>query len=371
MIAHLNQGRYGSAQILQPATEAMMQARERNLNPPLSPMALGFYHEDRNGHVIVGHAGDTEFFHSDMHLLTNDGVGLFISMNSRGKDGAAGPIRTAFLREFIDRYYPSPSPAAPTVATAKADSAKMVGQYWSSRRLNSGFLRILNLLGQSKVTAAPDGAIEVSDYKNASQAIKHWREIGPFVWRDDASGSLLAAVVKDGKVVNFTNNDEPPVFVEQPVPFWAQAGWNLPAIGASAAILLLCVLLWPIQALVRRRNGQSFTPTGRTAWLYRGVRIVALIDLIALGTYAIVFSTLMKSAAALDDPIDGSIRFAQVFCVLGVLGLIVVAWNAAVVWRRPGRSWWAMLSSLLLLLAALDFAWIVLSLQLVTWSLNF
>jgi CubicO group peptidase (beta-lactamase class C family) len=371
MIAHLSHGRYGSAQILGPATEAQMQAPQPKLNPPLNSMALGFYHEDRNGQVIIGHAGDTEFFHSDLHLLPNDGVGLFISMNGQGKDGAAGPIRAAFLNDFMDRYYPAPPVVAPTMATAKADAAKMVGQYWSSRRVNSGFLNILNLIGQTKVTAAPDGEIDVSSYKNASKATKHWREIAPFVWRDDVTGSLLAAVVKNGKVVNFTNNDEPPVFVDQPVPFSAQASWNVPAIEASVAILLLCVVLWPVQALVRRRYGQTFMLTGMSAWLYRGTRVVALIELVALALYAAVFSTLMKSNALADDPLDGMIRLAQVFCVLGVLGVLVTAWNAVVVWGRPGRSWWARLSSLLIFLATVDFAWIVLSLKLVTPSLNY
>ena len=371
MIAHLNHGQYGPASILSPATETLMQAPERNLNPPLNPMALGFYHEDRNGHVIVGHAGDTEFFHSDLHLLPNDGVGLFISMNSRGKEGAAGPLRTAFLRDFMDRYYPMSSAVLPTMASARADAAKMVGQYWSSRRLDSGFLRVLNLLGQSKVTATPDGILTVSDYTDASKAVKHWREVGPFVWRDDASGSTLAAVVKDGKVVDYTNDDEPPVFVAQPTPLWAQAGWNLPAIGVSIAILVFGVLLWPAQTLVRRRYGQSFVLTGRGALLYRGIRLVALADLIGLTLYAVIFSLFMKGATAADDPMDGLIRVAQIFCALGVLGVIVTAWNMISVWMRPGRSWWARLSSLLWFLASLDFAWIVISLQLVTPSLNY
>jgi CubicO group peptidase (beta-lactamase class C family) len=371
MIAHLSQGGSGSARILDPATEALMQAPQPKLNPPLNGMALGFYHEDRNGHVIIGHAGDTEYFHSDLHLLPNDGVGLFISMNGVGKEGAVGPLRTVFLRNFMDRYYPATSATMPTMASAKADGAKMVGQYWSSRRLNSGFLRVLNLIGQAKVTAAHDGVLTVSDYKDLSKAVKHWREVGPFVWRDDASGSLMAAVVKHGKVVDFANNDEPPVLVDQPVPLWAQASWNVPAIEASVAILVLCLLLWPLQAIMRRRYGQSFALTGRGAWLYRGTRLVALVELIGLVLYAVVFTLFMKGATAADDPMDGLIRIAQIFGVLGVLGVIVTAWNMVAVWTRPGRSWWAVLSSLLIFLATLEFAWIVFSLQLVTLTLNY
>ena len=32
----------------------------------------GFYEESRNGHRIIGHGGDTQWFHSDMHLMLDD-----------------------------------------------------------------------------------------------------------------------------------------------------------------------------------------------------------------------------------------------------------------------------------------------------------
>ncbi len=81
--------------------------RKAEHTPPLSGMALGFYHEDRDGHVIIGHAGDTDAFHSDLHLLLNDGVGLFMSLNSAGKDGAAPTsCAAALLDAFMDRYLP-------------------------------------------------------------------------------------------------------------------------------------------------------------------------------------------------------------------------------------------------------------------------
>jgi len=32
-------------------------------------MCYGFYEESRNGHRIIGHGGDTVFFHTDLHLV--------------------------------------------------------------------------------------------------------------------------------------------------------------------------------------------------------------------------------------------------------------------------------------------------------------
>jgi hypothetical protein len=62
-----------------------MHSRQFASDPRLNGMALGFYEESRNGHRIIGHGGDTVYFHSDLHLIPDANVGFFISYNSMGK----------------------------------------------------------------------------------------------------------------------------------------------------------------------------------------------------------------------------------------------------------------------------------------------
>ena len=78
--------------------------------PEMHAMALGFYEETRNGHRIIGHGGDTQWFHSDLQLFPDDGIGFFVSTNSAGKDGAARDIRSALFDGFTKRYLPGPGP---------------------------------------------------------------------------------------------------------------------------------------------------------------------------------------------------------------------------------------------------------------------
>ena len=108
MIAHLQNGKYETAQILRPETAANMHARQFGLSPALNGMCLGFYEETRNGHRIIGHGGDTVYFHSDMHLMLDRGVAFFVSYNSAGK-GDISP-RTALWQHFLDRYFPYTPP---------------------------------------------------------------------------------------------------------------------------------------------------------------------------------------------------------------------------------------------------------------------
>ena len=65
MIAHLQDGRYGSVQILKPETAKLMHTVQDQPTPPFLGMALGFYRDDKNGHEVIAHGGDTVLFHSD------------------------------------------------------------------------------------------------------------------------------------------------------------------------------------------------------------------------------------------------------------------------------------------------------------------
>src|SRR5436305_2296189 len=85
MIAHLQDGKYENVQILKPETAQLMHSRQFENLPQMNAMCLGFYEETRNGHRIIGHGGDTENFHSDLHLMPDAHLGFFVSYNSAGK----------------------------------------------------------------------------------------------------------------------------------------------------------------------------------------------------------------------------------------------------------------------------------------------
>ncbi len=371
MIAHLNNGQFGTERILQDATAQQMHAPQKAYAPPLNGMALGFYHEDQNGHRIVGHGGDTVAFHSDLHLLLDDHIGIFISMNSPGKEGGAQNVRANLLSGFMNRYFPVPAAAEPTVATAQAHAALMQGTYWSSRRVDSGFLRIVNMLGQLKVKANPDATITVSAFKTDAGAPIVWREVGPFVWKDASGQHTLAAAVKDGKVASFAEDDLGAIFIFQPTPFAFNSSWTLPLLVGMCVVLAGMLVLWPIQILVRRRYGREFPLSGTTAMLYRAVRIAALADLVALGGFVQIAQAAGSNIGLFDNPLDIWLRLLQLLCLVGVVGAGLAVWNMVRVWGEAGRSWWAKASVTITAAALLAFVWFVVTLQFITPSLNY
>ena len=372
MLAHLNDGVLGSAQILQPETAEMMHRQSFQETPPLPGFALGFYHEDQNGHDIIAHEGDTNWMHTNLELVLDQHVGFFISLNSLGKDGAAGAIRNAAFNQFMNRYYPAPPLAPePTFARAKQDGALIAGDYQMSRRVQQAVIGFVYLMGQAKITAAPDGTLTVAGIDTLGGAPKHWREVGPYLWRDTAGNDRMAAKVVAGKVKAVWFDETVPAFVLQPVPPLQDKAWIFPALGAAVAVLLLLALSWPVSAFIRWRYDRSFAHVGSRALVYRLVRGVALLNLVfVVGMIMTVISS-VSNEAALDGSSDGALRVFQILGLVSLLGLLVGPWNFMEVWRDKVSSWWAKLTAAGAMLAFFAVAYFAFALHLLIVSLKY
>jgi hypothetical protein len=101
MMVHLQDGQLGDAKILKPETARLMHSRLFALDDGANAMCYGFYEESRNGHRIIGHGGDTVYFHSDLHLVLDQRVGFFVSYNSGGKGWQIPEERTCGTRFLI------------------------------------------------------------------------------------------------------------------------------------------------------------------------------------------------------------------------------------------------------------------------------
>ena len=92
-----------------------------------------------------------------------------------------GPLREAFYRSFADRYFPGPAVEGKVdEATAKEHAAEIAGSYISSRRAETSFLSVLNLLQPEKVVVNEDGTISTPVLKDLNGEPTKWREIAPY-----------------------------------------------------------------------------------------------------------------------------------------------------------------------------------------------
>lgn len=372
MIAHLQKGAFGSTRILQERTAEQMHTTALTILPRVHRMLLGFYEQNYNGRRIIGHGGDTNWFHSDLCLFIDDGVGMFISMNSAGKDGATNDIRSTLLEKFADRYLPGPTLDGRVDDKTAAEHARLIaGTYENSRRVDSSFFSLLGLAGPIKVIANEDHTISVPLATNLGGVPIKWREIEPFVWRDVDGERLLAAQVKDGQVVRFSFDGLSPFMVFDRPSAAKSPAWLMPAATVAAIALLLTVLAWPTSALVRRHYGVPYRLDGQEAKAHRWIRIAATAVVALSIAWAITVSKMITELELLTADMDGWLWILQLLSFVVFVGAAALGvWNAMVVVRGP-RKWCAKTWAVVLALSLLVMLWIALAFHLIAFDVNY
>jgi hypothetical protein len=313
------------------------------------------------------------YFHSNLHLFLDDNVGLYISMNSTGREGAAGPLRSGLYREFADRYFPGPAVTGAVDEKTAAEHARMIsGNYVLSRRLETNLISILNLLSGVKVAPNDDGSISVSILNGPHGKLSKWREIAPFVWKEDGDNTRLAAEVVDGRVTRFSFDTFAPIIWFQRAPAATSPAWLMPATVASLSILLLTVLAWPVAALIRRRYRQPHPFAGRELRAYRWLRIGALASALAIVAWGGLAMTMLKNLTTMmTSALDPWLIALHVLGSIAVFaGLAVAVWHLIVVWTGK-RRWTSKIWSVLLVLATAILVWLAISHHLVGLGVNY
>jgi len=365
MIAHLQDGKFGDKQILRPETAKLMHARTFAADDRLNGMALGFYEESRNGQRIIGHGGDTEYFHSDLHLILQRNVGLFVSYNSAGKGEVSG--RTILFDKFLDRYFPYTPPAPGAIENAKADAKTIAGLYKVSRRFESSFLKLLTLAGEPKVSAKSDGTINIDLLKGPNGEPLKFEEIEPFLYRE-AHGQNKVGFKKDNEG-NWQFEMDFPFFIFQKVGLFENKYFNYVILIFGLGVILLTVLLWPVGALIRKHYARPLmlTPTEKRKRL-----LVRLVCLLFLGLF-LGWVTVLSMANDINA-INSLPKWVIIFGILGVMcsiGTIFVVINAFRSWGNSGRWIWAKLHDVALAIACLGLVWFLLNWKLMNFNVHF
>jgi len=367
MIAHLQNGKYENVQILKPETAELMHSRQFANLPEMNAMCLGFYEETRNGHRIIGHAGDTDYFHSDLHLMPDAQLGFFISYNSAGKGEISA--REAVWHAFLDRYFPIELKDGSPVSTAKSDAEQVSGRYIVSRRSQDNILSVLSVAGEFNIVPNEDGTISSKDLKDMNGEPKKFREIGPMMFRDvndqdrlgfkkDESGNTVA-------VIDF------PFMVFQKASGWENSAFQLPLVICSLVVLLLTVLLWPIAALIRRHYVKPLIMTSAQKRLRLLVRLACIAFILFFLGYVAFFSLALKDIALLSPKGNPWLRLIQLLGWLGVLGSLVAIYGAIRSWQDSTRWLWSRIGDTLIALSFVGVICFVFTWHLLHWSLMY
>jgi CubicO group peptidase (beta-lactamase class C family) len=357
MLAHLGGGALDGRRILAESTTARMHARAFGHDPRLPGFALGFYEKSSHGLHIIGHGGDTRWFHSDLALVPSERLGVFVSYNtSTGGELSFGP----FVTEFLDHYYPTePAPPATLSAAAAEQARRAAGEYVFNRHSYTTFQKALGLAGAVTVAAGDSGRLTL----DSPLGKMHLVPVGPLLYRDEMGGDLVAFKGDDGvgpARLGFLGIA--PMMTLERVPWYASPKLHWVVLGLGVATFLLTLLAAAGRAL-RRRSG-TLRPEdplpGR--WLVVTVAALNVVFLVA------VVAVLGSSGGLLEGPLTG-LKIALALPVIAALLTLGAVAMAISQWRRGLGTRGARLRYGWTVALALLFVWSLSQWNLLGWRL--
>jgi CubicO group peptidase (beta-lactamase class C family) len=393
MIAHLNDGEfpgwgpqpvspvmdgeyatYGSRRILEAKTAQLMHTRAFGLDPTMNGMALGFYEESLNGHRIIGHGGDTIYFHSDMHLMADAHLGFFISFNSAGK---SGPPRRILWQRFLDRYFPYMPPATQPRQSAAQDAKAVFGYYLTTRRMETTVLRIASLLGVMKVHPDEKNTVVADDINGFNGRPKKWQEFTPglektvdFRNADGLSQDRLAFVPgPNGQtllIVDF------PAVAWQRVPWYYAPKFMITVLVLVCSLFIIAIVWWLIAGPLTRRHYQRRleldAPLRKSR---RWMRWTALFQLAALAGWLGILQSMGSDDAVPTGKTDWALHLMTIVAWIGLVLTIAAIIHLVRTWSTAQYRFFTRVAETLLVLACFGYVWLSYGWNMYHWNLNF
>lgn len=319
MIAHLQDGRYGSKQILKPETAQRMHKTAFQLDPRFPGMALGFYHSNHNGLDAIGHGGDVAYCHTDLLLIPARQLGLFVSFYTTDNR-----VRERVVDAFFDRYFPAP-PEAKTVTSAEVMAAarRYAGSYEFTRRNQSRIDKLLSFTTQMSVSALPDGNLVVSG------------ALGPEPWQFRPVGENLYQQIGGKFHLSFRSDaqgrpthmffDFLPFMPLERTPWYERTGFWYVALGL--AFLMFVATL--VRAGFRRREIKALPVAPR-----RAEQLALAVAAWALATVAVLAAVLAINGDGFSSGIPTSFKLALTMPVIFVVLAAVLVFATVRAWRE-------------------------------------
>ncbi len=349
MTAHLQLGRLGDVRILREETAREMQSVLFRDGPTVNPFLHGFADLSRYGVHMIGHGGDTFWFHSQLTLLPEHDVGVFVSMNTAGS-GPGAFVADLVRHDFTDGADP-PRRHPPSDFADRVD--RFTGRFRSNRFVHTDYLKIA-ALDAINVSSSGDTALAVHFGDD-----RIWIESAPLTFRAATSDRVIAfREDDDGNVTHMFLGDTPYAAWERVPPSEDPVLHGVLGILAIAVFLLTAVAL-PVQTWFRWRH--TFTPENPVPPGARLVGWLGAVVFLAFGVgLAVVLTDTNRLALGHVGAMNVLVWLPVAGAALGVLALVL----ALRAWTGRRGSTGARLAYTLLAILMLTFSW-----QLWVWNL--
>lgn len=358
MIARLEGGSYGDAstemRILEESTAQEMLTTLYTPDPRLRGTAYGLFDLSDNGQWVLGHLGYAPVMNSELLLLPDQHLGIYVVYNSLGaRDGGLADQHIGFQRAFFDHYYPAPAVAPiqpPADFAARAD--RFVGIYRDANSHSTTPEKAQYLFGALEIRNGDDGTLVVPmgeglELRFVEVETLYFRQVdGPFsmFFREDEKGNI---------VYMFT--DILPEWGFRKLDRYETPAFNMVLAQVCLLLFLSMVPVAVVRFVRSRRSRSDQKPSSRGAhtadWIILAMSLLYLLFVVGI---ALWFRPMHPSE------LHGIPQIVEIVMGLGVLAAVltpgalvytVLAWKNSY-WGVAYRMYYTLVT-----IAAVAFVW--------------
>ncbi len=322
MLTYLDHGRYGDARIFSEETSRRMQSPLLHVDPTVNTSPHGYMDMSTRGIRILGHGGDTFWFHSLFAIFPEHDLGVFVSYNTDDGSGGRGPL----LEAFLDRYFSAAERPVDPPEDFQERAEQFTGQYRGNRFAHTTLAKLAALASSFEVSVNEDGELLAFGSR--------YVETAPRVFTErDGESTLVFIEGDDGRMSHFYNAQYPIITFER-VPSSESQGLHMMLMVLAVVAFLGTVLGWPLGWAVRKWFKVNDPSAPRISSRARLVLWVASALLLAL---------ILGIAMSVSDPTDialGELSSIKMVLLLPLLALIPTVLAIFMVWKiwRDGQG---------------------------------
>src|SRR5215203_3858430 len=360
MIAHLQDGRYGDpntaeAHILNKSTLRRMHSTLYTPDPRILGTTYGFFDFSDNGQRRIGHSGGSDPIFTQLLLLPEQNLGVFVVYNSEGGEDMTLQ-HLGFQRAFFDHYYPAPAVKA---IQPPADFAERAGRFEGTYQITGGepgtsettFEKFAGLfISTVKISDSGDGTLLFTNPWGKWQFV----EVEPLYFRQvDGPFHILFREDDQGRITHMFT-DYTPMFAFERLKWYGTPGFTMALVLGCVLVFLSMIPVVLIRFIRNRRSSGDRKPAPRGAraayWIIVGICVLNL--LFVIGTVLWFRSNLV--------PLFGVSMIYKIVLGLGVLSALMTV--GALIYSVLGwkNSYWGIAARVhytLVTVAAVAFVW--------------
>lgn len=193
---HMSGGALDGVRLMSPDTHALMLSRAFEGRAAGADLAHGFMSRIYRERMVYGHGGAVAAFYTDMAMMPEAGVGVFVSQNATNDRTLVGELSDL----VFDFVIGDEAEKALSIDAAPEQLAAYAGSYLNNRRSFTRFEKVFSLGDIASVTVDPDGFLLLA-MAGETQSLT---PLGDDVFEDAHGGRVVFGRDASGAVSHFS-----------------------------------------------------------------------------------------------------------------------------------------------------------------------